>query len=75
MVNNTGVPKITIKNVFKVDLSNEKQIEFRKLVEVVGKSNEIKNTNESHIQQPFVDKNGRRLGVLPHKKQFHPNAE
>lgn len=69
------LPEKKFCNDRKVDLSNEKQIEFRKLVEVVGKPNEIKNTDESHIQQPVIDKNGRRLGVLPHKKQFHPNAE
>ncbi|MCY8486370.1 conjugal transfer protein [Bacillus atrophaeus] len=69
------LPEKKFCNDRKVDLSNEKQIKFRKLVEVVERSHENKNANESDIQEPVIDKNGRRLGVLSSEKQLDTYAK
>ncbi|OMI26182.1 hypothetical protein BTA31_15265 [Bacillus haynesii] len=69
------LPKKKYCNDRKVDLCNEKNIEFRKLVKVVGNSNEIENAYEGNKQESVIDKNGRRVGVLPHKKQLDSYAE
>ncbi|MED1780006.1 conjugal transfer protein [Bacillus subtilis] len=69
------LPQKKFCNDQKVDLSNEKQIEFRKLVKVVDYSNETKNAYEGNTQEFAVNKNGRRVGVLPNKKQFDSYAK
>lgn len=69
------LPQKKYCNDRKVDLCNEKNVEFRKLVKVVGKPNEIENAYEGNTQKFVVDENGRRLGVLPHKEQFDSYAE
>ncbi|MEC2013101.1 TcpE family conjugal transfer membrane protein, partial [Bacillus subtilis] len=69
------LPQKKFCNDRRVDLSNEKQIEFRKLVKVVDYSDETKNAYEGNIQEFAVNKNGRRVGVLPNKKQFDSYAK
>ncbi|MEC1268365.1 conjugal transfer protein [Bacillus vallismortis] len=69
------LPQKKYCNDRKIDLSNEKQIEFRKLVKVVDYSNETKNAYEGNTQEFAVNKNGRRVGVLPNKKQFDSYAK
>lgn len=69
------LPNKKFCNDRKVDLCNEKEVEFRKLVEVVDRSYENKNSYEGNIQKPVMDKNGRRLGVLSNKKQFDTYAK
>lgn len=69
------LPQKKFCNDRKVDFSNEKEIEFRKLVKVVGISNENKNSYKGDTQKFIVDKNGRRLGVLPSQKQLDTYAE
>lgn len=69
------LPQKKFCNDRKIDLSNEKQIEFRKLVKVVDYSNETKNAYEGNTQELAVNKNGRRVGVLPNKKQFDSYAK
>ncbi|MGF4041186.1 conjugal transfer protein [Bacillus subtilis] len=69
------LPQKKFCNDRKINLSNEKQIEFRKLVKVVDYSNETKNAYEGNTQEFAVNKNGRRVGVLPNKKQFDSYAK
>ncbi|MDA1478034.1 conjugal transfer protein [Bacillus changyiensis] len=69
------IPQKKFCNDRKVDLSNEKEIKFSRLVKVVDNRNEIKNANEGNTQKSVVNKKRRNLGVLPNKKQFNPNAK
>ncbi|WP_090239016.1 conjugal transfer protein [Fictibacillus solisalsi] len=69
------LPQKKFCNDRKVEFSYDEEIEFRKLVKVVGISNENKNPYEGYTQKFIVDKNGRHLGVLPSEKQFDTYAE
>ncbi|MCY9361229.1 conjugal transfer protein, partial [Bacillus spizizenii] len=64
------LPQKKFCNDREVDLSNEKQIEFRKLVKVVDYSNETKNAYEGNTQEFAVNKNGRRVGVRANNSEL-----
>ncbi|MFN3093943.1 MULTISPECIES: conjugal transfer protein [Bacillus] len=52
------LPKKRYCNDKVMDFSNDQEIKFKSLVKVVRKNGESENTNEEHIKQYDLDKNG-----------------
>ncbi|MFB4260951.1 conjugal transfer protein [Shouchella clausii] len=70
------IPNKRFCNDMEIEWMDESNVKFKKCVKVVGTLNEpIENTHENDEREFVVNENGRRVGVLSHKKPVYPDAK